>query len=709
MKQLIKLQFVVLLFTNTHLLAQSKMNFNLAQKVSTSSTPIDVLVQGNIPTIQQLTETVGGTFKYAAGNIASIKIPASALANFANNKAVQRLEAYPQRNKPMNDTMLINNNVIPVHNGTAPLTQAYDGSGIVIGFIDTGIDFTHPDFQDSTNHSRIKFLWDQTLPTASNTPSYGYGQEWTNTQIDSGFAAAHNDLNYSGHGTHVAGVAAGNGLATGNYKGVAPKSDIIMVALDFSSSSTSLITDAVDYIYSKAQLLGKPCVINASVGDYYGSHDGTDLQAQLIKNEIIAQPGRAFVSAAGNGGGYPFHVGYTVNSDTNFTWFSNSPQIYIPMYADTADMDSLEFAIGADEMSPIHSFRGRTNFSKINNHTLGVIEYDTIYNGSNRIATLMTYADLVAGVYSMEFIITPDSTNYNFRLMTTGNGKFDCWTFDTYLGTMPTTATLPDSIFYKAPDTDETIVSSFNCLDNVISVGNYMNRAMYIDYTGTPYINNGNPPGQLSTSSSHGPTRDGRIKPDICSPGDMTVAAVVLSLVPSIVSGFPDALAQGGFHIRDGGTSHAAPSVAGIAALYLQKDPTATSLQILNDIICSAKEDTLTGHSLPNNQWGYGKANAFGALVGCLPTGINQTVMNTSINIYPNPTANGSITIAISTTDDKSKLVLKIVNTLGELVKETALSANQTRVELQLSNGLYFCTVLKDGKPINSQKLVVMN
>lgn len=708
MKKILPLLF--LLFT-AFCMAQPKMNFDLAMKVQSPSTQvIPVFVEGNIETIKQLTEAANGRFCYASGTIAVVRIPVNTLASFVANKQVRRIEAYPQHNQPMNDTMLINNNVIAVHNGMAPLPQGYDGSGIVIGFIDTGIDFSHPDFQDSTHHSRIKYLWDQTQPVAPNTPAvYGYGQEWNNLQIDSGQAAAHNDLAYSGHGTHVAGVAAGNGLATGTYRGVAPKADIIMVALDFSSNSPTLITDAVDYIYSRAQALGEPCVINASLGDYYGSHDGRDLQAQLIDNMINAQSGRAFVSAAGNGGNLAFHVGHTVTADTSFTFFQNSSQVYIPLYADTSDLNNVQFAIGADQLSPSHSFRGRTAFSGIASH-VGVLGHDTIYNGSNRIATMLTYGDLVNGVYSMEFLITPDSTNYTFRLMTTGSGKFDCWSFDVYSGALPSVATLPDSAFYNYPDTDQTIVGSYNCLDDVISVGNYTNQQAYTDYNGNLYVNTATTEGALHPTSSHGPTRDGRIKPDIAAPGDMTVAAVVLSLVPAIVSGFPDALALGGYHVRDGGTSHAAPGVAGIAALYLQKNPTATASDLKHDLLCSAQQDGFTGSSLPDNSWGYGKANGFGTLVGCTTVGINDVTQNTfTLSVYPNPAYSGDLlTISFPGYNPAKRTQLNIYNAMGCLVKTLTVSNAQMQLDLSPGSGIYFCNLIVDGKKEAAEKLVIL-
>jgi subtilisin family serine protease len=691
--------------------AQSKMNFDLARKIKeqpASSQPIDVFVKGNTETVKQLCSASGGTFRYSSGNISTVRIPVSAVKIFEASAAIQRIEAYTPHTKPLNDTMLIQTNTVQVHNGVTPLPQGYDGSGVVVGIIDTGIDFTHPDFRDSTGKSRISFLWDQSQPDAANTPMpYNYGQEWTSLQIDSGLAAAHSDVAFSGHGTHVAGIAVGNGLATGNYQGVAPKADVVVVAIDFSSNSSTLITDAVNYIYAKAQAMGKPCVINASLGDYYGSHDGQDLQAQMISSMIDAQSGQAFVAAAGNAGNVPYHLGYTVSSDTNLTYLAYSGQIYIQLWADTADFNNVQFSIGADQMSP-YSYRGNIAFSNIAAH-VGVLQEDTLYNNGNRIGRIMSYGDLVNGTYSMEFIIHPDSTSYNWRLMTTGSGKFDAWSFDLYSGAIPSSAVMPDSIYYKQPDNNKTTVSSFLCLDNVIGVANYTNRHSYIDYNGNPCINTSTIAGARHVTSSVGPTRDGRIKPDIAAPGDNTVAAVVLSLVPGIVASYPDALAQGGYHVRDGGTSHSSPCVAGIAALFLQKNPAATAMEVKNAIITCPKTDSFTGSALPDNYWGYGKVDAFAALT-CSLTGIAEnTVKPAMLSVYPNPAGTGTmLNIQLSDVDPKSKNEIRIYNSIGALVKTIAVNNGSSAFIADLHGGLYFCSLVVNGNTIASEKLVIL-
>lgn len=699
--------FFSLLILSINAFAQSKMNFALVSKSNSHSTEvIDVFVKGDISTIEQIVASVNGKFKYSAADIAAVKIPATALALFVSNTRIERIEAYPPHFKPMNDTMLLNNNVIPVHSGLAPLTQSYNGNGIVIGIIDTGIDFSHPDLRDSLGNTRIKFLWDQSQPVAANTPSYGYGQEWNNTGIDGGLAAAHNDITWNGHGTHVSGVAAGNGLANGTYKGAAPKADMVVVAFDFFTSNPNAMTDAVDYIYSKANLLGKPCVINASLGDYYGSHDGFDLQAQMIKNMINAQAGRAFVASAGNAGNIPYHLGYTVTADTNFTFFySGGSPVLLQMWADTNNLKNIDFSIGADKMSPSHSFRGRIPFSDISTH-LGILKQDTLYNGGNRIGIIESYGDLTGGVYSMEFNIIPDSTAYNWRLITTGTGKFDLWNFDVVNSGLPTAATMPDSIYYKRPDLTQTMVSSFQCLDNVITVGNYTNRKSMLNYNSVPFVDPARTPGQRHPNSSSGPTRDGRIKPDIAAPGDFIMSCSLLSNLPADAVAYPDYYDPGGFHTLGGGTSAASPGVAGIAALYLQKKTTATAMDVKNAIITCATIDGYTG-IVPNNQYGYGKANAFAALT-CSLTDVNDPEMSSSFLIYPNPSSAGTlITITISGSQKNLKTELLIYNAMGQLITTQQITGSGAELQA-LSSGIYFCKLVQNGKIIATEKMIIL-
>jgi subtilisin family serine protease len=695
------------------------------QKMSPSDNKVvDVLIQGDLTIIKELVQTAGGKFKSSAGDIANVTLPMNQLPELVTHHGITRIETFPEHLHPLNlnDTLLKNSNVVPAHNGQAPLTQGYDGTGVVIGFIDTGIDWSHGDFKDATGHSRIKWLWDHNLPNAANTPAaYGYGQEFSNTDIDAGLAAASNDLTYSGHGTHVAGIGAGNGLsAGGHYIGVAPGADIIMVALNFSTGAN--IVDGASYIFAKAAAMGKPCVVNISIGSNDGSHDGADLQSQYLNNMILSQPGRAMVAAVGNDGYTPYHLGYNVTSDTNFTLMGNTAggNVDFQIYANVTDLANVHFSIGADQMTPVHAYKGHTPYTLASSHT-GTVDYDTVFNSSHqRLGIVESFTQLYTGptgsAYFLEYLVIPDSLTYDWRLSATGSGKFDLWNYDyniywtdlIYSG-LPSAATMPDSIYYKMPDVAKTVCSSFQCLTNVITVGNYTNRRSYVDVLGALYVDTTKVPGRIDASSALGPTRDGRLKPDVCSPGDMTMAAVVRSLIPGIVSSYPDALSVDSMHVRDGGSSHSSPGVAGVAALYLQQNPTATAAQVKNAINNCTTVDGFTG-TVPNNTWGHGKVNAFGVLTNCavgIPENISPT--DNSLLIYPNPSSYGNtINIGVSGYKPNQKTEVKIVNALGEFVKTITITSSNASIGNTLPAGVYFCTLYINGKLTASQKMVVV-
>lgn len=699
----------------------------VAKKLSDPSAQneqLPLLIQGNIATIKTITENAGGSFKYFAGDIASVVVPVKNIHLFFENKSITRIEGNNARLKLLNDSVRVNNNVNEVHIGLTPLPKGYDGDSVVIGIIDSGIDFLHPDFRDSVGGksvTRIKYLWDQTMSTGGTTPQpFNYGQEWNNLQIDSGNASGHGDG--TGHGTHVTGVATGNGKGANVNKGVAPAADMIIVEANFNNPTGLMISDAVQYIYSKAQTLGKPCVINISVGDYYGSHDGNNLEAQLIKNLITQQNGRSLVAAAGNLGNIPFHLGYQVTSDTSFTWFKPDPsmsgKIYIQVWGDTNNLKNVYFAVGADRVTPNYLFKGNTSFFQIPGN-LGVLQYDTLKSGSDRIGTIIKYADIQAGTYSLEIEITPDSSLFNWRLMATGSGHLDVWNlnFSNYQSGMvtsglPSSSIMPDSMFYKYPDMTQNMVSSFQCLDEVITVANYYNRNTHLNCDSNIYVDGSITPGTIAPNSSKGPTRDGRIKPDVASTGNYTMSTGPAWLMAAVIGGAACTthVSFGNLHFRDGGTSNASPAVAGIAALYLQRYPTASYSAVKNAIIYCAKQDAFTGPFVPNTTWGYGKANAFAALQNCY-IGIDDEKINSArVMVYPNPFAQ-TATIKYQINNPQIKNAqLVIYNTIGSEVKTITLSNSSGEITINrndMINGIYFYSLVSEKQTLAAGKIVV--
>ncbi|MBI2720930.1 MAG: S8 family peptidase [Bacteroidetes bacterium] len=617
--------------------AQSHFNNALKTRLEDKALPeqFTILVQGDLEKLQILTKEYNYTFNYASGNIASVTMNVGALGKLMEKKIISYAEFIEPRKKTMNDTMLVRNRIKAVKTGAAPLMQAYTGTNVVVGIIDTGIDIDHGDFKDAAGKTRIQFLWDQKPTSGSTVPSpYNYGIEWTAAQINAS-VCTHNDLPQYGHGTHVSGIAAGNGLANGTHEGCAAKSDIVVVALDFNKVGPT-IADAVQYIFSKATALGKPCVINASVGDYYGSHDGTDLEAKLIETMVQNIPGRVMVAAGGNSGNIKYHVKTQPPlNDTGFTWLKNTGTntLFYWCYADTLQIKNVQISIGANRSTFFNL--GRTGFKNYN-YGLSSTQNDTLKYNGYRIGIVKTSASINSyGVYELFVRIYPDSANLNWRVESKGVGLHHAWNFDFVTAPLPSTSVYPAITKYVMPDSLYSIVSSFQCLNDVITVANYNNLANYYDVNNV-LQSTGVIGGKRSLTSSIGPSRDGKQKPDISATGDYVFSALPFGMQANLIANSPSVVAQGSLHVQGGGTSVASPVVTGLAALYLQYMPTATSLMVKNAVTNCAYSDGYTGSTLPNAYWGYGKLDGKATFL-CVLTDVQQNNLNNLIRPYPNP------------------------------------------------------------------------
>ena len=595
----------------------------------------DFAVKGDL---NQISNQKSVHYKYSNDGWHFIRCTPQTLTELSQNNFVQQIYFTPSHPAILNDSTRLYQNVDSVLQGYAPLIDSFTGKGIIIGYVDTGIDYEHGDFLNDNGTSRVLRYWDQSLPfDASRTPTkYGYGQVWTNTDIDNGIC---NSTDNNAHGTTVSGAGSGNGKENGKFMGVAPNTDIIIIETDFSLANWTLtVADAIDYVFTVADSLGKPAIVNTSVGDYLGSHDGTDPASHIVDSLLNQKPGRIVVAAAGNSGTIgKYHVKANVNTDTSFTWFEvnnssafGNPAVYFDLWADTADFKNVYFAMGANMQSPNFEFRGRTNFYNIQN-IMGM-QADSIMNNGNKISPVEFYAEEINGVYHLEVLLNNmDSTNYLYSFLTYGNGTYDAWGGGAFgisnikSTGLPISTTYPDIVFYHSPDTLSTIVSSWTCSPNVITVGNYNNKKDYIDVNGNNYVFPNLIPGDLAPSSSKGPTRTGLTKPDVVATGDGSISSCPSFLY--LANPTSNSLAEGGKHVRNGGTSMASPVIAGIAALYLEKCPNSTYADFKNDLLNNTFEDNYTGVT-PNNAFGYGKVNAFKLLTA---TNFNVTLLGDTL------------------------------------------------------------------------------
>ncbi|MEX2590897.1 MAG: S8 family serine peptidase, partial [Chitinophagales bacterium] len=560
-----------------------------------------------------------------------INIPLSQLEPFLDEPAIIAVENADIPVVPLADTAIIKNNILPIHQGAAPLSQAYTGKDVIVGIVDFGIWFEHEDFIKPNGQTRIKYIWDQRVSNVNSPAPYNYGQQWNQVDIDQGNCTHFEQpVGTNGHGTTVSGIAAGNGRATGRFKGMAPESDLIVVAFNFEATFLSRLIDGIDYIFKKADAMGKPCVINGSLGTYFGSRDGTDMASKIVDGLLEERCGRAVVMANGNAGGFNYHLGYEVTADTAFTWYSYTNvlnNVSIQLWSDTADFDSVYFQISADDpgAGSAPATLAATDFFNIKqdfNLEPGNLT-ETISENLVGVGNVVIRAELKEdGYYYLDFNIAASNSSHYWRLSTTGTGSFDSWGSQVLIGNsnivqnVPSVNDMPEIVNYKFPDNQKSMVSSIQASDKVISVGNYANRTDYLDVdsnlviTGEAAFVN-----QINPTSSLGPTRDGRTKPDISATGSTTIATGNQAQINiSLGNSDRQKVAIGGKHFRNGGTSMASPVVAGFAALFFEKNPDACFREVKDVIINSAKQDTYTGNQLPDNTWGYGKLNAFEAI-----------------------------------------------------------------------------------------------
>lgn len=608
-----------------------KRSFQLENYLKNNSNKeelVSFFIKGNKEDIETQLELNKGKIKGGINDWIFIHLPAKNILNFLEEVSLEAINFRSYKGTPLNDTMRVNNRINAIHQGRTPLNTSYEGEGIIMGFIDTGIDWMHPDFlnpEDST--TRVLAIWDQTKPINLYTPSkYGYGQDWDSSEIMQGLST--NNDQY-GHGSTVTGTGAGNGFANGLNKGVAPKTEIIAVETNFNAPNfLATIVDAVEYIYHIADSLNKPCVINASLGTYVGSHDGLDPYTLYIDSLINRKKGHLMVASAGNSGNWGnYHLHSSVNNDTAFTWFTYNassaagPAVFFEIWADTADFNQMLFSVGLDKVTPHFEKRGMGNYFNIKTN-LGGVNYDTVRNSHNdQLATIQYYSELRDGQYLLQvYLPSPDSSQYNFRFETVGTGSYDCWStsilnrsnmIDDTSGLLNFT----EAHKYQLPDSLQTIVSSFQCSPYIITVGNYYNDSGYVNLDST-WTSNGGTRGSLAESSSKGPTRDNRLKPEITATGDGVNSAVPLSIINYYINHptLDSTLAFGGMHRRNGGTSMASPVVAGVGALLLEKCNKITPQDFLSSLASNAYADDFTG-TLPNYAFGHGKLDGFNTIV----------------------------------------------------------------------------------------------
>lgn len=441
------------------------------------------------------------------------------------------------------------------------------GNGVLVGFVDSGIDLTHPDFQDSNGNSRVLFLWDQ---TRDEYPPDGYlfGTEYNNEQINEALRMRKTlSKDESGHGTAAAGIACGNGNASnGRYRGIAPEAELIVVKMRKNKGlypRTTELLSGIDYCIKKALKFNRPLVLNISFGNNYGSHTGNSL-SELYLNRVSLLGRISIIAAAGNEGASPVHTSgfldQTVNVD--FSISERQTSLNMQLWKDYADDVRIKLRAPSGTEYTLSDNFG-TNIETLDQTRIAF--YNSAPSPFQRLQEyyfeFFPIADsfyLTSGVWSL--IIEPISIK---------NGSFEMW--------LPSASSLNGATRFLSPDPYNTLTipSSAN---SVITVGAYDAK------TNTPADFSGRGAAAMPNLLT---------KPDLVAPG-----------VSIIVPSFP-----GGYQTVSG-TSFAAPFVAGSAALLMEwgivkrNNLFLYGEQLKTWLIAGAKE--LPGYPIPNPRTGWG-------------------------------------------------------------------------------------------------------
>ncbi len=461
------------------------------------------------------------------------------------------------------------------------------GNNVIIGFIDTGIDYTHPAFKNLDGTTRIISIWDQSSMSGSTPANFQYGTEYRREQINE--ALRQEDpftiipqIDTNGHGTSMAGIAAGSESVQDGFLGAAPAAEIAVVKLkqakdylkdfyfvprDVIAYQENDIMMGIQYLINIAYTRKQPLVICLGVGTNQGSHSGFTPLSQTL-SEYGNVPQNIVVVAAGNETGRGHHyfgiiekeIGY---EDVEIRVGEKEVGFSLELWAQAPEIYNIAIrSPSGEEIPQISAKLGQSQeLNFILNKTRIYVDYRIVEQRSGGFLILVRFSNLTPGIWTIRV--------YNTLFI---HGQYHMW--------LPLTG-------FITPDTKFLRANPYTTLTTPSTATGIMTVSAYEYNTGSIFLNSG-----------RGNTRLGAIKPDITAPG-------VNILVPRV----------GGGYTRKNGTSMAAAIMAGASALLLewaiieQKHPTMNTGEAITYFIRGAdRKDTLF---YPNRQWGYGTLNMY--------------------------------------------------------------------------------------------------
>jgi ankyrin repeat protein/subtilisin family serine protease/outer membrane protein OmpA-like peptidoglycan-associated protein len=459
-------------------------------------------------------------------------------------------------------------------------SQQATGRGVVIGVVDWGFDFAHPDFRNKDGTTRILALWDQRTSQKPGAPQpFGYGTLHDREAINAalrqsdpykalGYHPADADTGIGCHATHVASIAAGSG-GPARPTGVAPEADLVFVQNAPWGENTSeklgdsvTLLEAIDFIFRTAG--DRPCVINLSMGRHGEQHDGTTLIEQGLDAALRAAPGRAICMSNGNYFDKRIHAFGQLRSTEHrdLIWEVNEKGT---TYNEVEIWYSWRDRITAELRGPNDTLIARIGIGERVTLSSGGVEVGKAYHRAQEPNNLDNHIDIY--LYK-----TAPAGSWTIRLtaLDVVDGRFHAW--------IERDGLCPQcQARFRPEDAVRTCTTGTICNGlRTIAVGAYDNH---------------DEDRRIAHFSSCGPTRDGRLKPDLCAPGVSVLAA---RSAPRDPKGEVPLLT------RMSGTSMAAPCTTGAVALMFEVAPRRLRIEETHNLLLQSAERVTVHDEVPD-------------------------------------------------------------------------------------------------------------
>lgn len=466
------------------------------------------------------------------------------------------------------------------------------GAGVLVGIIDTGIDYTHPAFLDSAGRTRIEAIWDQTIEDGPLPQYYSYGSEYRREQIDEALQNPEErfsivpSVDESGHGTFLAGVAVGSPVGAGalnsDFIGAAPEAVIAVVKLkpakQYLRDFYAIREDAVafqenDIMLAAAWLqrlreeLRLPLVILCGLGTNYGGHSGTSRLSEYL-SMLMNQPGISCVVPTGNETGLAHHYRGQLEAegdyeDVEIRVAEGERGFQLELWTQAPDRFAVSIQSPGGDLVPQIPLRlgydQRVDF--VLEQTTVFVSYRFVIARTGGYLAVMRFLTPAPGVWTIRV--------YSLNYLT---GIFHMW--------LPVKEFIREGTIFLHPNPDTTLTTP-SATENLLTVGAYDSNT-----------------GGIEIHSGRGFTRTGGIKPDLAAPG-----VNIYGPVPG-----------GRFSYRTG-TSAAAAIAAGAAACLFEWGIVRGNRIWLNNngVRFSLIQGATRSPNIeyPSKEWGYGKLNLY--------------------------------------------------------------------------------------------------